>query len=148
VNVQRSVHIPRPPKAAFDLFTAGIGSWWPLHQGFSFGGDRAEGIFLDARVGGRLYERFVDGDEYQVGEVTSCEPPERIVFTWRAPGWQADTEVDIRFRPEGDGTRVDLDHRYFERLGPEGPTWHREFGSGWPTVLDAYVRAAGSPGPP
>ena len=51
------------PEDAFDLFTAGIGQWWPLKEGYSFGGDRAPEIVLEAAPGGRFYERFVDGDE-------------------------------------------------------------------------------------
>ena len=50
-----------------------------------------------------------------MGVVTAYVPPTRIVFTWKAPEWDAATEVEVRFSPEDDGTRVDLEHRGWER---------------------------------
>ena len=70
--------------------------------------------------GGRFFERFVDGDELQVGTVMSCSPPDRIVFTWRSPQWRGDTEVDVRFMADNTGTSVLVEHRGWERLGPDG----------------------------
>jgi hypothetical protein len=60
-----------------ELFTDRIGEWWPLDEGYSFGGDRANEVFLEARVGGRLYERYTDGEEFDIGRVTDCEAPGR-----------------------------------------------------------------------
>ena len=88
-TVRQSVRVDLPPDAAFRLFTGGIGEWWPLDEGYSYGGDRAREIFLEPTEGGRFYERFTDGDELQVGTVTVCSPPDRIVFTWRSPEWPA-----------------------------------------------------------
>jgi uncharacterized protein YndB with AHSA1/START domain len=101
--VRQSVNVELPPSEAFRLFTDGIGEWWPLAEGYSYGGDRAHSIFLEPVVGGRFFERFVDGDEMQVGTVLSCSPPDLIVFTWRSPEWRGDTEVDVRFVPEAGG---------------------------------------------
>ena len=97
--VREEVHVDRSPSEAFRLFTAGIGEWWPLEEGYSFGGDRAKEIHLDAVRGGRFFERFVDGDELQVGRVIVCDPPHRIVFTWKDPDWRGDTEVEVTFAP-------------------------------------------------
>ena len=94
--------------------------WWPLEEGYSFGGDRTVGIVLEAREDGRLYERFRDGDSFEVGRVLACSPPDRIVFTWKDPTWSGATEVEVSFRPEGAGTRVAVEHRGFERLGADG----------------------------
>src|SRR5438309_10681208 len=100
VTVRESITVGRPVEDAFRLFTAAIGDWWPLKgTNFSYGGDRADKIFLEARVGGRFYERFSDGTEFDVGQVTLCEPPNRIVFTWKDPGWTEATEVEVRFAP-------------------------------------------------
>ena len=141
--VRETVHVSAPPESAFSLFTDGIGRWWPLHEGFSYGQERASGIFLEARVGGRFYERFVDGDEFQVGQVTECDPPDRIVFTWRSPDWDGPTEVEVTFTADGGGTRVDLEHRGWERIGPKGDELGGMFGNGWPRVMAAYAEHAG-----
>ena len=111
MTVRRSVDVAIPPSAAFELFTTGIARWWPLHHGFSYGGDRAATIALEPRLGGRFYERFTDGDELQVGEVIACEPPARIVFTWQAPGWSGATEVEVTFAGDDRLTRVEVEHR-------------------------------------
>ncbi len=138
-----SVRVAAPPDVAFEVFTTGIGRWWPLHAGFAYAGERAQEIFLEPRTGGRFYERLVDGDELQVGTVIACDPPRRILFSWRAPDWDAATEVEVTFTAEGGATRVDLEHRGFERLGPAGEARGREFGGGWVTVLGAFVAHVG-----
>jgi hypothetical protein len=50
--------VPSRPEEAFRLFTAGIGEWWPLEEGYSYAGDRASEIHLEPRVDGRFYERL------------------------------------------------------------------------------------------
>ncbi|MBX6750158.1 MAG: SRPBCC domain-containing protein [Micromonosporaceae bacterium] len=142
VVVRQSIFVELPADEAFRLFTDGIGQWWPLDEGFSYGGNRARDIFLEARVGGRFYERFVDGDELQVGTVVSCTPPHTIVFTWRSPDWAAETEVEVTFTPATGGTTVELVHRGFERLGPDGPTMARRWANGWPRVIAAFADGA------
>ena len=148
MKVQRTIRVARPQPEAFALFTDGIGSWWPLRQGFSYGGERCGSIHLEPRVGGRFFERFVDGDEFQVGTVTACEAPSHIVFSWAPPVWSGATEVEVRFTPDGDdATTVQLEHRGFEALGPDGEATHDGFANGWVRVLDAYAgQAALEPG--
>jgi hypothetical protein len=51
-----------------------------------------------------------------------CEHLARIVFTWQASGWPHPTEVDVTFAGDDGGTRVEVEHRAFERLGSEGDT--------------------------
>jgi uncharacterized protein YndB with AHSA1/START domain len=142
--VRQSIHVDLPPSEAFRLFTDGIGEWWPLEEGYSYGGDRADGIFLEPVVGGRFFERFVDGDELQVGTVVSCLAPDRIVFTWRSPEWPGDTEVDVHFVPDGAGTSVMLEHRGWEQLGPDGAAIAEQWANGWPRVVAAFAAHAAS----
>src|SRR6266513_1047563 len=79
LTVRESITVNRAIADAFRLFTDGIGEWWPLKGSpFSYGGDRADKIFLETKVGGRFYERFSDGEEFEVGRVIACEPPTRI----------------------------------------------------------------------
>jgi uncharacterized protein YndB with AHSA1/START domain len=139
VLVRQTVQVALPPEQAFRLFTDGIAQWWPLEEGYSYGGDRAREIYLEPTVGGRFYERFLDGDEFQVGTVTACSPPNLIVFTWRSPEWPAHTEVEVSFHPETTGTTVELEHRGFDRLGPDGPELARRWGGGWPRVMACFA---------
>jgi uncharacterized protein YndB with AHSA1/START domain len=136
--VHESILVDAPLDDAFDYFTSRMSEWWPLEIA-SYGGHRARDIFLEPRVGGRFFERFVDGDELQVGSVVDCDRPERIVFTWRAADWDGETEVEVTFTPVTEGTRVDLTHRGFDRIGPVGPDVAAKFRGGWPGVIAAYA---------
>ena len=142
LTVHESITVNRPIGDAFRLFTDGIGEWWPLKGSpFSYGGDRADKIFLETTIGGRFYERFSDGEEFDVGRVIACEPPTRIVFTWMDPNWKAPTEVEVRFTSAGNATRVDLEHRGFDAAGvpkQEAAGW----ADGWKKVLAPYEGAA------
>jgi uncharacterized protein YndB with AHSA1/START domain len=55
----------------------------------------------------------------------------------------APTEVEVRFLPDGDGTRVELEHRGWERVGAEAAEVHEAYGSpqGWATTLNVYAAA-------
>jgi uncharacterized protein YndB with AHSA1/START domain len=139
IVVRESVLVELPLEQAFALFTDGINEWWPLEEGYSFGGDRAREVHLEPWVGGRLYERWVDGEEFQTGRVTECDRPHRIVFTWRDEHERGEMEVEVRFTPEGDATRVAVEHRGFERLGPGGEDLAMRYSGGWPRVLQAFA---------
>ena len=50
------------------------------------------------------------------------------------------TELELRFSADGDGTRVDLEHRYWERLGDEGLPVRDNYDRGWDAVLEPYAK--------
>jgi uncharacterized protein YndB with AHSA1/START domain len=138
--VNKVVHVKRTQEDAFRLFVDEMRRWWPNKDGkYTYGGDRAHDVFLEARLGGRFYERYTDGEEFEIGQVTELDRPNRIVFTWGA-GARAEgtTVVDVRFTSEGDSTRVEVEHRDIENMGPMA----HGFDSGWDEVLAEYVRAA------
>ena len=139
VAIREEVRVDRSPTEAFRLFTAGIGQWWPLEEGYSFARDRASQIHLEAVVGGRLYERLADGEELVIGRVVECDAPNQIVFTWKGPDWPGETEVEVLFVAEGERTRVTIEHRGFERLGSEADRRFSQFASGWSRVMLAYA---------
>jgi uncharacterized protein YndB with AHSA1/START domain len=141
MTIRKSITVARPPEVAFRVFTAEIGAWWPLKQGFSFGRERAKDIFLEPRVGGRFYERFTDGTEFEVGRVTAYQPPNEIAFTWKDPDWEGATEVEVRFIAEGAGTRIELEHRGWEQ-GPMMEKQGKGYDDGWDIVLAKYVSRA------
>ena len=139
MKIQKSIHVKRPVAAAFHHFTADLGKWWPLQEGFSFDRARAHEILLEPRVEGRFFERYRDGAERDVGRVTAWEPPARVVFTWKQPGWDAETEVEVRFLAEGDGTRVELEHRGWEAAGDAARRAFESYGGGWALILSRYA---------
>jgi uncharacterized protein YndB with AHSA1/START domain len=141
--VRRSVTVNRPVEDAFRLFTEGISTWWPLDS-HSIGkeGVDPEAAVLEGREGGRLYERMADGDTSHWGTVLVWEPPTRVVISWELKPQRPATEVEVRFSAAGDATRVDLEHRGWERLGAEAEDARAGYHSGWEFVLGRYADAA------
>jgi uncharacterized protein YndB with AHSA1/START domain len=140
LRVNRSVTVKAPADRAFRAFTEEIGTWWPLAEGFAFAGDRYKDMFLEGREAGRVYELSRDGREFPIGTVTAYDPPTRIVFTWgeATEEWDTHTEVEVRFTEEHGATRVDLEHRGFERIGPAAEETQGTYTRGWVAVLDRY----------
>ena len=139
--IRKSINVARAPEIAFRVFTEEIGKWWPLKEGFSFGRDRAKDIFIEGRVGGRFFERFTDGTEFEVGRITVFQPPRAVTFTWKAPDWEGPTEVEVRFIAEGAGTRIELEHRGWEQ-GPNMEKQGNGYNDGWNIVLARYSSRA------
>jgi uncharacterized protein YndB with AHSA1/START domain len=141
--VQVAIEVRRGIEEAFRVFTAEIAAWWPV-AGHSVEPDRVEAVVLEGRLGGRLYERWHDGGEADWGRVVAWEPPQRLVLSWKPnPERAAATEVEVRFvAVEPDHTRVELEHRGWERLGDLGPEARASYDGGWPGVLDSYAGTA------
>lgn len=147
-----TVTVALPVERAFAFFTESFGAWWPAayHIGEA---DMADAV-LEPYVGGRWFERGVDGTECDWGRVLVWEPPHRLVVTWQISGhWKFDadpdraSEIEVRFVAEGpDRTRVDLEHRHLDRLveGEAMRTVIEQSGGGWSTVLQQFATAAES----
>jgi uncharacterized protein YndB with AHSA1/START domain len=141
--IRHSVVVEASPDDAFRFFTTRLGDWWPIAYTFS------EASFDDAVVqthpGGRWLERDCDGREHSWGAVVSCEPGRRLVLEFgigpdRQPvPSERSSEVEVRFEPESRGrdTRVEVEHRAFERHGEGAETLRAGLDSprGWPLIL-------------
>lgn len=145
--VRRSIFVNAPQAHAFEVFTSGIGRWWPKTH--TIGNAELDKPIIEPRVGGRWYEREVDGSECEIGKVLAWEPPARLLLAWQLdPDWKFNpsliTEVEVTFTPEGGGTLVALEHRNLERLGDRAEEMAEKIGSpgGWATVLQLYSEAS------
>jgi uncharacterized protein YndB with AHSA1/START domain len=139
--IRLSFEVACPVDHAFEVWTGRIATWWPLDHTVSAAADLR--VVLEGRPGGRIFERLASGAEHDWGEVTVWEPPRRLGYTWHLNRDRSDaTDVDIRFLPIGDAaTRVEIEHRSWERLGAEGEPWRDRNRGGWATLLPHYVRA-------
>jgi uncharacterized protein YndB with AHSA1/START domain len=137
--VVATVTVPCDPVRAFELFTDGIGRWWPSRT-HSIGQDEVVAVVLEGRAGGRLYERWADGAEHPWGTVTVWEPPARFACTW-APSLEpeAHTLVEVSFEADGDATLVRLTHTGWEALGSRAAEQRAGYDAGWPEVLAGLV---------
>ena len=141
--VRVAVDVRRSIEEAFRVFTAEIATWWPV-PGHSVEPGKVAAVVLEDRVGGWLYERWHDGGEADWGRVLAWEPPTRLLLAWSPnPERPAPTEVEVRFLAvEAGRTRVELEHRGWERLGELAAQARDSYRDGWPTVLDAYTATA------
>lgn len=108
--------------------------WWPHLE-------------LDPRPGGRLVERWRDGDGREVvtaGDVLDARPPSMLRCSWRDEDWPAATELTIELRPAGEGTHVRLRHRGWELLGADAERLAAAHRQGWERHLAAWKAAAES----
>lgn len=120
--VRNTVTVKATPERAFRIFTEGVDTWWPREH--HIGKAPMTRTIIEPRQGGRCYTEHTDGSEQDFATVIAWEPPHRFAMAWLINGyWQYDpdvahaSEVEIRFSDAGDGqTRVDLEHRHFERM--------------------------------
>lgn len=137
--LRKSIVVPWSQERAFTRFTSELGSWWPLKT-HSVGGAEARGCGFEGRVGGQVYEELADGSRRVWGTVLAWEPPERALFTWH-PGREPETaqQVEVRFVPVSGGTRLELTHTGWERLGNQARQARRSYPLGWTYVLNVWA---------
>jgi hypothetical protein len=74
------------------------------------------------------------------------QPPARLAYLWYLGRDRADaTEVEIRFLARGaDATRVEIEHRGWDRLGPDPKTaqpWRDRNQANWQSLLPHFIKA-------
>lgn len=132
MTIRKSIWVACPQARSFKAFCEEMSEWWPG----GFGGKESRPR-LELRVGGRFYERNPEGVEIDIGRVTAYQPPALVAFTWRAPSWEATTQVEIRFTAERDGTRIELEHSGWDQDAKTRDA-RKNYDSGWDLVLGHY----------
>ena len=146
-SVQKQIVVEAPIERAFSIFTEDFDSIKPREHNM-LDVEIAETVF-EAREGGRIYDRGVDGRECHWARVLAYEPPDRVVFSWDiSPRWQVESdlektsEVEVRFISETpQRTRVELEHRNLDRHGEgwEGARDGVGGEGGWPLYLQRFA---------
>ena len=133
---------------AFAVFTKNMGQWWPKEH--HIGASPMIAVVIEPRNGGRWYERDEDGSECEWGTVLAYEPPQRLVLAWHlngdfefVPDITQASEVEIRFTSQVGKTKVELEHRHFERHGDSGERLRTQVDKpeGWSYVLENYLKS-------
>jgi uncharacterized protein YndB with AHSA1/START domain len=150
VAVRKSIVVNASVDHAFNVFTEGYDTWWP--RSHHIGKSPMTKAIIEGKVGGRCYSEQQDGTECPWGQVLAWDPPHRLTIAWQITpewGYQPDlaqsSEVEIRFTAEpGGGTRVDLEHRHFERHGTGGDDMRSKVDSpnGWGGLLQLFRQSA------
>jgi uncharacterized protein YciI len=138
--VRREIRVAADAATAYAVFTAHIGSWWPLGQHSVFGASASV-----AFEGDQLVERSANGEVSVWAEVVERSAPDLLRLSWH-PGEGADraTDLEVTFHPDGDTTLVRLLHTGWERLA-EPQRRADSYRQGWVLVIGCYGERAGSP---
>ncbi|CAM3851538.1 hypothetical protein [Roseateles saccharophilus] len=140
--VFRSLVLPLPRALAFELFTFQIHRWWSPVAGASPTGVPWGEIVLQTWQNGRWFERDREGVEHEWGRVASISVPVNIIIDWYLNKRFRDvaTELELCFIEIDEGrTRLTLEHRAFERLGPEGVAVREAICQGWNGLMSRYA---------
>ena len=147
-NARVTTFVAVSPDDAFEVFTGEIDRWWRRGPRFRHGpGDKSELSFVQDARGRRLVERL-QHRVHELGKVLAWEPGQRLVFEWRPSNFAPDecTEVEVRFEASGDGTRVTLEHRGWDKIRGDHPARHGQqgrafsamIGTHWGELMTAY----------
>jgi uncharacterized protein YndB with AHSA1/START domain len=141
-SVRKTLSVNCSPERAFEVFTTEVASWWPTKTHSRYHEDVTD-VVLEPRVGGELYELAEGGKRAHWGRVTAWEPPRRLVISWHVnPETAGPTEFEVTFAPEGEGTRVELEHRNWEAAGDGAAEMRDRYDGGWDIVLAPFVERA------
>jgi hypothetical protein len=139
--VRKTLTVNCSPERAFQVFAGEVASWWPRTH--SIHHDKVTDIVLEPREGGEMYELAEGGEREHWARVTVWEPPERLVLAWQVnPETDAPTEIEVTFTPDGEGTRVELEHRNWEQAGEAAARMRDNYETGWDIVLAPFVEKA------
>ena len=118
--LRKSLVIGASPERTFEVFTAGIDRWWPKTHSLG-----SSPMVRSWQPG----VRFVVG--WEIG--ADWKPDARVAFT---------SEVEVQFFAETGGrTRLELEHRNFERMGDAaGEKMRHEVEGGWPKMLELLAQ--------
>lgn len=143
--VRKSVIVDVSPAEAFEFFTARIDRWWPKTHGI--GSTPLRESVIEPFVGGRWFSRHEGGEEVTVGHVREWIPGKRFVFGWEIDAdWkpesrlQFSSEVEVNFIALPDGrTRVEVEHRNFEKMERGAEKMRESVDNGWPGILGLFA---------
>jgi uncharacterized protein YndB with AHSA1/START domain len=136
--IRKTVTVECAVEEAFRVFTADALSWWPVETHSIH--EAVDEIVFEPKVGGAVYEIGTNGERGHWATVLEWEPPHRLVLAWNVLEREGDlTEVEVRFLPDGEATRVELEHRGWENVEVDGPAKRGNYDTGWDAVLGEYA---------
>lgn len=141
--IKKTVTVPLRPDAAFTLFTDRMGDWWPVetHSVSGSAGKKPKAVKVDKKKGGHITETKADGEPARWATITRWEPGRAFGLSWYVGRSEAEaTDIMVTFTPVDTGTRVELVHDGFDRLGETAMSQHLNYKSGWDLVfVEKYV---------
>ncbi len=121
-----AVRVAASQQRTFDAFVGEIGAWWRPNGLFDFTVGKHGTLAFEPGLEGKLTETYSDGSVFEIGRITTWEPPSRLAFTWRQASFATDmgTHVVVAFEPVGAETRVTVEQTGWESLPSENAAKH------------------------
>ncbi len=151
MTIRHAVTVELPPEEAFARFVDDLRHWWPSE--YTWSQSALVEIAIEARYGGKCFEIGPHEFRCDWGRILEFQPPRRLVLSWQisprrepVPDGRRASEVEFRFEGERKGvTRVELEHRGFERHGDGAQDYRAALASdqGWPYILGRYAAVDG-----
>jgi uncharacterized protein YndB with AHSA1/START domain len=152
-----ALRVKATPERAFEAFVGEIGAWWRANPLFAFTPRSPGVIAFEPGEDGRLTETLSTGKVFEIGRIRAWEPPRRLVFGWRQAAFALgqDTEVEVRFEPVGEETRVTVEHfgwdsvpaAHVARHGFPNGLFLTRHGEWWRSLLASYKDVLGTGDP-
>ena len=127
-----------PASHAFEVYVHDIGRWWlPT---YCEGPGDYQGVVIEPKLGGSVYETHTDGTSHRWGEVTDWEPGRRLRYTTnlghRDP--LRPSEIVVEFSDEASGCQVDFSHGGWDDDNKHERVKFTE----WQLLLNSYIAHA------
>ena len=141
----QSIQIKASPATVFKAYVEKINDWWPwqgeeIRYTWAPEGVQPSEIHFEPQLGGRYYERFADGSEFDIGRITRYEPPHKLSFTWAGRDWPpGESLFELSFDESEGGTLLTLTHSGFEIFGGEVAEMVQGYTSGSKEILGFFA---------
>ncbi len=143
--VVKSVTVRCSPARAFALFAEDFGRWWPLSRTHT--GPDPEDCALEPASADGCSNAQPMGAKHRGARFWRTSRHIALPFHG-LPNYRPGQEqlVEIRFTPEGPGTRVELTHSGWEKLGDAAASLRQRYDRGWAIVFERhFVEYANGP---
>jgi uncharacterized protein YndB with AHSA1/START domain len=121
-----AIRVPADPARTFEAFTQDIAAWWRPDPLFRITPQGDGTLSFEPGPDGRLVTQLGTGETFEIGRILVWDPGRRLVFVWRQASFSAgqSTEVEVRFEPVGDETRVSVEHRAWDTIPQQHAARH------------------------
>ena len=103
VRIETELRFEAGAERVFDAITKETLEWFPQ----TFGEDRVQGVVVEPRVGGAVYENWGDGAGYLYGLVTVYDPPQRYATRGHLDAGTI-LDTDFRITQENDASLLQM----------------------------------------
>lgn len=132
---------------AFAKFLNELDEWWPKE--YTWSQNNLKEIKIDGQINGLCTEIGPFGFRCDWGRVTELKENESVALKWQispqrepVPDPDQASDVKILFSDEGKLTKIQFEHRNFEKHGDDAEEYREMMDGeqGWTYILNAYKK--------